>query len=87
MRTWRRLGSLLIAGLSLVAFILAEARAQERRLPPSRGEIGTDARMLVDLEILRDLELLRQLDLLRNLDEARSEQALRGAKTDEKGKP
>jgi len=86
MRMWR-LGSVLIASLSLVAFIVAEARAQERRPPPTRDQAGTDARMLADLEILRDLELLRQLDLLRNLDEARSEPAPRGAKTDGKGKP
>ncbi|MFI5340131.1 MAG: hypothetical protein ACHQ7N_09865 [Candidatus Methylomirabilales bacterium] len=87
MRVWRRLGSVLIAILSLVAFVVAEAGAQERRPPPPRDEAVTDARMLADLEILRDLELLRQLDLLRRMDEARSEPPPSGTKTDGKGKP
>ena len=87
MRAWRRLSFVLIASLSLMAFLLAEARAQERRPPPPRDQVGTDAQMLADLEILRDLELLRQLDLLQNLDEARSEPAPRAAKTDGNAKP
>lgn len=87
MRMWRRLGSGLIAGLSVVVLAAAEARAQERRPPPARDEAGMDARMLADLEILRDLELLRQLDLLRKMDEVRSEPPPRGARTDGRAKP
>ncbi len=87
MPMWWRLGSTLVAGLSLVVIVGSEGEAQERQPPRGRDEGGTDARMLAELEILRDLELLRQLDLLRKMDEVRTERPPRGARTDERGKP